>query len=312
MKSVQFLVLLVLCSTAAASLLASQSQRRPRESALGVNVTVALYYYDRAKSKPIEAEIHLPTTFSEAEQERTYLTNHFGLEELGLRQVLGVGLKEGEKYLAGEKFGNDLLLTTVQIQSIDRGRAKVALSVRYGDKVLLNASNLTMENFETVALPGGEAMFGLKNFVGPAGPESVPALRALLATVTVQVDSESRLQNKPYDLSRVVDQYGAPVQLGSNELFTPPIVLARVVPVLPSSRRVPSGALLEGIVTPEGKIINVRVLRSVDRELDKIAVDALRRFEFRPGMVNDKPVYATFRQEINFVTPQPAPPPPRK
>lgn len=293
-------------------MLAFQSQRRPRESAFGAGVTVALYYYDRAKSKPVEPEIHLPMTFSEAEQEHAYLTNHLGLEELGLRQLISVGLKNGEKYATAEKFGSDLLHTTISVHSATRGKARIALTIRYGSKVLLDTPDVPMENFETVALSGGEAMFGLKNFAGPQGPESVPAIRALLVTVTVQVDAENRLQNKPYDLSHVVDEFGAPAEIGQGALFMPPAVLTRVAPVLPPSRRIPSGVLLEGVVTLEGRIINIRVLRSVDPELDKIAVDALRRFDFRPGMVNDKPVYSTFRQEINFVVPETAAPPGRR
>lgn len=299
----------LLCAASVVPTLHAQSARHNRDTNYGANISLALYYFEQAKSKPIDKEIHLPTTFSEASQERTYLTNQLGLEEVGLRQVISVGLKAGEQYATGEKFGEELLNSSIEVKSAEKGATVLALSVRYGNKVLLDAPAVRMENFETVALRGGEAMFALKTFVGPNGPETVPASRTLLATITVQVDLEGRLQNRPYDLSHMVDQFGAPVQPASDEQFTPPVVLVRLIPVLPATRRVPLGVLLDGIVTPEGKIINVRVLRGADTELDKIAVDSLRRFEFRPAALNGKPVYSTFRQEINFVSPQPLPPP---
>jgi TonB family protein len=40
---------------------------------------------------------------------------------------------------------------------------------------------------------------------------------------------------------------------------------------------------LGGIVTPEGKIINVRVIRGIEPVIDDRAVEALRQYRFSPA-----------------------------
>ena len=58
--------------------------------------------------------------------------------------------------------------------------------------------------------------------------------------------------------------------------------------------------LLSGVVTPEGKMINVRVLRGLDSVIDERAVDAFRQYHFSPALLNGKPVHATYREELTF------------
>jgi TonB family protein len=64
--------------------------------------------------------------------------------------------------------------------------------------------------------------------------------------------------------------------------------------------------LLSGVVTPEGNIINIRVLRSLDRVIDERAVDAFRQYKFSPAQLNAKPVFATYREELTFAAPPPS------
>jgi len=61
--------------------------------------------------------------------------------------------------------------------------------------------------------------------------------------------------------------------------------------------------LVEGIITPDGKVTNIKVIRGVEPELDKIAIDAFRRFQFQGATLNDKPAFASWREEIAFKVP---------
>jgi TonB family protein len=64
--------------------------------------------------------------------------------------------------------------------------------------------------------------------------------------------------------------------------------------------------LLTGVITPEGKITNVRVLRSLDPIIDERAIEAFRQYRFSPALLNGKPVYATYREELTFAAPPPS------
>jgi len=48
------------------------------------------------------------------------------------------------------------------------------------------------------------------------------------------------------------------------------------------------------------------VLRSLDPVIDERAVDALRRYRFSPALLNGKPVFATFREEVTFAAASPS------
>jgi hypothetical protein len=41
-------------------------------------------------------------------------------------------------------------------------------------------------------------------------------------------------------------------------------------------------------------------MRSLDPEIDPRGVEALRQYHFSPALLNGKPVYATFREEVGF------------
>ena len=88
--------------------------------------------------------------------------------------------------------------------------------------------------------------------------------------------------------------------MNAGDRFTPPIPLERVVPQFESGRIVRGAVLLSGVVTPEGNITNIRVLRSLDPVIDERAVDAFRRYKFSPAQLNSKPVFATYREELTF------------
>jgi TonB family protein len=184
---------------------------------------------------------------------------------------------------------------------------KLDIRVRYANEVMLEAKGVEFENYETVMLRGGKGMFGVKYFVGSSGSQdSVPTERTLLVSVTPEIVPLSNLRNRPLQLSQPVDEFGGAIQLAASDRFTPPVPLERVAPKFEAGRQIRGGVLIGGVVTPDGKIINVRVLRSLDPVIDERAVDAFRQYKFSPALLNGKPVHATYREEMSFATPPPS------
>lgn len=273
----------------------------------GVNLTFAAYQYDAPRSPALEEVTRLAGTFSTAAEEKAYLKDKHKLEEVEVRHVREVGLRSGETFNDAVLLGPEYMVFAVTPREVMRGYMKLDVRVRYGNEPLLDAKGVEFENFETVILRGGRGMFGLKYFVGAGGSqESAPMERALLVSVTPEIVPATSLRNKPEQLSHPVDEYGAPIAMKEGDRFTPPVALERVAPKFESGRAVKGAVLLAGVVTPDGKIINVRVLRSVDPVIDERAVDAFRQYRFSPALLNNKPVGATYREELTFAPPPPS------
>jgi TonB family protein len=270
----------------------------------GVNFTVALYQYDEVKSKAIDPEIRMAQTFETAEAEGGFLQRTYGLEDIKVRHMRSVGLITGEVFHDGAPIGDDRMSILITAQSVTSASARMDIKIAYGKNVLLDKTGLKLQNFETVALKGGRERFGLQVFQGPEGPEQTKAERTLLVTATAVVVPAGQLRNRPREISRPTDEFGREVEMNETDIFFPPIVVDRVVPRVPMRRPLPGTLLLEGTVTPEGKVINIRVLRTFDPEFNDMAMTAFRGYKFLPARLNGQPIYATFREDIAF---QPAP-----
>ena len=82
-----------------------------------------------------------------------------------------------------------------------------------------------------------------------------------------------------------------------------PVLVRQVAPVLPPLARTArwSGSVvLSVIIDREGRVTEARVIRSVREPLDQAAVDAVRRWEYRPATRNGVPVSVYSIVEINF------------
>lgn len=267
----------------------------------GVNLTFAVYQFDSARSPAIEEVLRLAGTFSTAEDEIRHLKEKYKLEEVVARHIRSVGLRSDEAFNDAVLLGPEYMTLSLAPRAIVRGYMKLDLKVRYANEPLLDAKGVEMENFETVLLRGGRGMFGVKYFVGAGGrQESVPIERTLLVSVTPEIAPVANLRNRPQQLSHPVDEYGSPINLTESDRFTPPVALDRVVPKFDTGRGVIGAVLLSGVVTPEGKMTNVRVLRGLDSVIDERAVDAFRQYHFSPALLNGKPVHATYREELTF------------
>jgi TonB family protein len=189
----------------------------------------------------------------------------------------------------------------VTARDVIRGYMKVDVRVKYANEAMLEAQAVELDNFETVVLRGGKGMFGVKYFVGAGGrQESTPTERTLLVSITPEIVPVTNLRNRPEQLSHPVDEFGAPIKMKESDRFTPPVPLDRVVPKFETGHRVRGSVLVAGVVTPEGKVINVRVLRGIDSAIDDRAVAAFRQYRFSPALLNGTPVHATFREELVF------------
>jgi hypothetical protein len=192
----------------------------------------------------------------------------------------------------------------ITARSVSSAAARLDVKITYGETTLLEAAGLKLENFETVALKGGRGRFGVQTFAGPQGPEQTKAERTLLVTATAVIVPVNQLRNRPREISHPTDQYGREIELKETDVFLPPIVLHRMIPRVPLRRALNATILLEGLVTPEGKITNIRVLRTFDTAFNGLAIESFKEYKFLPARLNGEPVYATLREEIGF---QPAP-----
>jgi TonB family protein len=273
----------------------------------GVNLTIATYQYDESKSASVEQVTRLSGTFSSAGDEIAHMKDKYRIDEVANRHIRSVGLRTDETFNDAVLMGADYMIFTMTPRNIVKGHMKLELKVRYGGKPLLDISGVEVDNFETLMLRGGKGMFGLKFFVGSGGKQdSVPMERTLLLTVTPEIAPVSSLRNRPGELSQPVDDFGNPLHLAEGDNFTPPVPIERAPPNFDSGMVVRGAVLLGGVVAPDGKITNIRILRSLDKVIDDRAVAAFRQFKFSPAMLNGKPVAATYREEMTFAPPPPS------
>jgi TonB family protein len=281
---------------------AAQASRRAE---YGVNLTFAVYQYDDARSKEIRDVTVLKQTVSTAEEEIGFITRTYGVEDMKARHVRSVGLREGEPFSDAQTLNERELVFTVIPRSVTREGVRFDVSASYDGKTLMDLKDVAVGNYETVMLKGGRGAFGVKEFVGPNGIETAPDKRALLVTVTPTVIGVRGLQNRPSDLSRPTDQYGAPVQLSAGDVFVMPVVITRAAPKFVAGSLPKGQVVVEGTVTPDGRVTNVKVLDTPDTAYNTKIVEAFKQYHFKPATLNGQPTYASFRETFVFSRPGP-------
>src|SRR6185503_13117711 len=112
--------------------------------------------------------------------------------------------------------------------------------------------------------------------------------RSLLVTITAAFTPTKGLQNGLARTSRPTDQFGTKVTLGPTDLFVMPAIHNRLQPSCHGGNAPKGSITLEGIVTPEGRVTNVRVLDTPDTAYNSRAVDAFRQYKFNPARLNGK------------------------
>ncbi len=304
------LLALAFISIAASAAVMSQSGAAPVRSGsrfYGVNLTFAVYQYDAARSPALEEVTRLAGTYSSADEEIAHIKDKYKLEEVAIRHVRSVGLRGEEVFEDAVLLGPEYMVFRVTPKEIVRGQMKLDFRVNYANQPLLEAKGVEFGNFETVLLKGGSGMFGVKYFVGAGGrQESAPMERTLLISITTEIAPLASLRDRPEQLSHPVDEYGSAIRMSESDKFTPPVAIDRVAPRFETGRGVRGSVRLSGIVTPEGKLMNVKVSRGIDPVIDDRAVVAFRQYKFSPALLNGKPVHATYSEEIVFAAPPPS------
>jgi TonB family protein len=271
-----------------------------RRTEYGANLNLAIYQFDDARSKETREVMPLRQTASSAEEEIDYLTRNFGLEEVKLRHVRSVGLRANESYTDAQPMNGKQLFVTIKPISITRDAVHFDIAAKYAEKVLLELKDVSVDNYGTVVLRGGRGGFGVREFTGPRGIETVPDQRALLLTMTPTIIDVRGLKNKPSDLSRPCNEFGGAVTLSEGDVFVMPSVITRVAPKFVVGSYPQGAIVLEAVITPDGRVTNIKVLDTPDSAFNFKVIEAFRQYHFQPAQLNGTPTYATYREAFVF------------
>ena len=58
--------------------------------------------------------------------------------------------------------------------------------------------------------------------------------------------------------------------------------------------------LVAAVIGEDGKVLEARVQHSANRELDRKAVEAVKKWKFKPAMKDGRPVKVMITVEVNF------------
>jgi TonB family protein len=82
---------------------------------------------------------------------------------------------------------------------------------------------------------------------------------------------------------------------------TPPRITRRVEPEHPAKGfKVTGAVLISVVITSKGEPDELRVIRSVDKDVDQNAMDAVKQWRFDPATKDGKPVAVRVSIEIRF------------
>jgi protein TonB len=85
--------------------------------------------------------------------------------------------------------------------------------------------------------------------------------------------------------------------------MTPPEVIVRVQPRYTEAARkagVQGTVIVEAIIDEQGRVTNLRVMKSLPMGLDQAATDAVRQWRFKPALLNTRPVKIFWTLTVYF------------
>ena len=84
--------------------------------------------------------------------------------------------------------------------------------------------------------------------------------------------------------------------------ITPPRVIHQVSPAHPDSKgfRISGTVLIELVVSSHGEPKRIRVIKSLDLQIDQSAIDAVREWRFEAAKKDGKPVAVRVTVELRF------------
>ena len=107
------------------------------------------------------------------------------------------------------------------------------------------------------------------------------------------------------NFSGVIDKYKEYTEMVSTNLdfSRPPNPVREVRPVYPAKckeKEIEGAVILQVEIDAEGKVINVELLKGVQKNLDQSAVEALRQWKYQPVKKDGEPVPVTFTVTVDF------------
>ena len=155
---------------------------------------------------------------------------------------------------------------------------------------------------------GADRQFDPESWIRPAENDVRQDIVVENGTVVRMVDSKALIREKapaaevipqPVDMPRPAD--GKYRRVGGN--VTAPAVLNRVEPRYVEAYRrasISGMVIVEALISEEGVVEDVRLLKSRAPELDAAAMNAVRQWTFEPGRAEGQPVPVIFSLTINF------------
>ncbi|HEX6083094.1 MAG TPA: energy transducer TonB [Thermoanaerobaculia bacterium] len=92
-----------------------------------------------------------------------------------------------------------------------------------------------------------------------------------------------------------------PVRVGGN--VKAPVAVTRVDPLYTESARrarIQGLVIIEAVIDRQGNVTEARVLKPLPLGLDTAALEAVKRWKFRPGTLNGQPVPVYYNLTVNF------------
>lgn len=109
--------------------------------------------------------------------------------------------------------------------------------------------------------------------------------------------SEVDIQNRPANGRNVSDS------VLTTSGVTPPVALDTPAPAYPElawRARAEGDVVVEAMIGADGSVSDARVLRSASRLLEPAALEAVRRWRYRPARVGERPVATSIRVIVTF------------
>ena len=88
-----------------------------------------------------------------------------------------------------------------------------------------------------------------------------------------------------------------------SDLDKAPFPILQIAPIYPTAMKranVRGNALAEFIVTKRGRVVRISIIEASHKEFEKPIIEALRRWQFEPGIKDDEAVNTRVRIPFNF------------
>ena len=133
----------------------------------------------------------------------------------------------------------------------------------------------------------------------PDAPEPIRIVHEVEQRLPLRLDDSAF--GIPEAPPRAADLPEGPVQVGGD--VKPPEKIFAPQPVyteLARKGRVQGVVIVQAIIDRQGNVTNIKVLRGLPMGLEEAAIQAIRRWKFKPATLNGRPVTVYYNLTVNF------------